>query len=569
MTTYVITAPDGRDYEVTGDGTEAEALAHFQSTWQQPQGKSVLGRSREMQSFRPSWANQDEAPGTMESLLGGAKHGFDRAAQGLAGLAGGQAVSPEQLAAGKAFVDETGVSSSLGKFGTDLAIGVGTGIPVLKGANMLRRTMQARNLGGAGAATVGADMLGNAGAQAALTPEDRGTAALAGAGSVGAGRALARTLGGPLAPVVSPEARTLLDNNVQLTPGQLVSGPNKGLFGGMVRSVEDSMQSFPIVGDLIKHARGSSVKSWNSSEINQALTPLKEKVSSSGRQGIEEAEAIISGTYDAVLPHTYVPQTWAQNVIGSIMGNAQQAHVLFDKQHERILRLWVDRRLKPVVKLGDIPGDVAKDLDAELGQFARAYSNGVSERDKPLGAAFAMLRDDMRTALQGTTPDAVAQLQAANKAYRNMVPLKAASETTNSGLFTPSKLRQASNKLKIAPTDSALAARDVLPDTVPDSGTAGRLAIQHLITPRAAAATAGAATTVGGLGAPAALAAALAAMYTKTGAKYLSSGGLDIINATLRALRKQPMTPENTSNLEELTRLVGTQGTKAFWNQGE
>lgn len=46
MATYRITAPDGSQYTVTGDGTEQEALAHFQETWQQEPAKPALEPTR-------------------------------------------------------------------------------------------------------------------------------------------------------------------------------------------------------------------------------------------------------------------------------------------------------------------------------------------------------------------------------------------------------------------------------------------------------------------------------------------------------------------------------------------
>ena len=170
--------------------------------------------------------------------------------------------------------------------------------------------------------------------------------------------------------------------------------------------------------------------------------------------------------------------------------------------------------------------------------------------------------------MQGRTPEATAILDSVNLAFAKLLPMKAASRETNSGFVTPGQLRRATNKLDHTPTESGLAARDILPDSIPDSGTAGRLALGSMLKPSSVTTTA-AAGAAAGLGWPAALAAAAAGMYTKTGAKYLSSGGEDILNAVLKKLRQGPMTPANLNQLEEITRLLGSTGTKAVGNIGE
>ena len=60
-----------------------------------------------------------EAPGTLEQLAGGFKHGWDRAAYGLEKLVTGE-VEPshaQDLRQGRAFVKDTGMASTVGQMG--------------------------------------------------------------------------------------------------------------------------------------------------------------------------------------------------------------------------------------------------------------------------------------------------------------------------------------------------------------------------------------------------------------------------------------------------------------------
>jgi hypothetical protein len=52
MAIYEITAPDGKTYEVQGNGTEAEALAHFKSNYQAPQTPEVVAEPSKTVPFQ-------------------------------------------------------------------------------------------------------------------------------------------------------------------------------------------------------------------------------------------------------------------------------------------------------------------------------------------------------------------------------------------------------------------------------------------------------------------------------------------------------------------------------------
>ena len=78
---------------------------------------------------------------------------------------------------------------------------------------------------------------------------------------------------------------------------------------------------------------------------------------------------------------------------------------------------------------------------------------------------------------RGTSPDKTALLDAANAAYKNMLPIVKASDkaAAQGGVFTPNQLQRSAGQYNQKPSALTQAAQETLPSRVPDSGTAGRL----------------------------------------------------------------------------------------------
>jgi len=230
---------------------------------------------------------------------------------------------------------------------------------------------------------------------------------------------------------------------------------------------------------------------------------------------------------------------------------------LFDVGHMNKLETFVERAIDPLLAKGtDLSGSVAKKMDARIGELARRMSG--SEGNKPLGEAFRNLQAEWRASMEGTTQEAKDVLQGANAAFRKLLPLEEASTKTMSGQLTPSSVKSAAQRLKMEPTDTAAAARQVLPSTVPDSGTAGRQILHSILTPTAAAGAAGTgAAAAGGLtSALLGTAALVAGAYTRPGSKYLSGAYTEDL---LKALRGKI----SVNELEDITRLLTSQGIRA------
>ena len=525
----------------------------------------VAAPPEEMPLWKRALTGEGFSTGSGDALKG-AKASLDKAALGIKGLLpqGVQDAGDwvDKQFGGAGLTKETAVQvpdSTAGKTGaiaTDIGMGLAPGGAVLRGAQALKAIPAIRALPGAISSIMSgsANVAGNAAAAAAMEPEDRGTAALWGGGGAAAGGAAARVLGGPLRTAMTPEAKVLADKDIYLTPGQMVSGEKANWMARALRGAEDKIGSIPFVGDVIKHGQEKSIKSFGLSEVNDALSHVGGKVKEAGASGIAEAHDLISKSYDNVLPYIKVPAMKGLSNVADAIDYAKNNIDLFDAGHASKLETFVDRAITPLLEKGDIGGSAAKKMDARIGELARRQM--ASEGNRPLGEAFQQLQVAWRDAMEGTTKEAKQVLQGTNAAFRKLLPLEAASETSAAGVFTPGQARKAALKLKMEPSEANAAARQVLPSTVPDSGTAGRQILHSILTPTAAAGAAGTAAA-GGL-APALLgtAALAAGAYTRPGSKYLAGGVLPVVNA----LRGNKMSAQE---LEDITRLLATQGVRA------
>ncbi len=504
----------------------------------------------------------DEERGILGEMVGGVQHGFDRATMGIkqllpksiqnlgdkAGAALGMApMDQERLDRGKRFIDKTSAASNVGQLGFDVGVG----------------------LMGAGATKLGplADLSTQALIGATTTPGDMGErAGGAIAGTVGAagGRLLTRALGGPLKPAITPEANIMMENGIPLTPGEMVSGQHAGGLARAMKSLEDKSTSIPIIGDIVQAAKRRSSREYNKVEINAALAPLNAKISLAGKDALARANEIVDNTYEAIKPEIIVQPSIARPTIAKALANIHKNHELFDAGHAQKLNRILAIKIEPLIAGNKaIDGEVAKEIDARLGALAREQTGG----NKPLATAIYDIQEAWRNSMVGLTKHSTKQLADANTAFKNLRALNAAGEKNAEGVFSPKNLIDASKQVKGGKQELAQVARQVMPDTVPDSGTAGRsalgLAAKALITGTAA-------QTVGGLPAVLGATAATGAAYSRPGLSYLAKG---LEPATKAALDKMPAAVRTKilqlapDEMEHAIRLWSTQGMRGMGNQ--
>lgn len=426
------------------------------------------------------YLDRGAAPGYVEQFAGGAKHALDRAAMGLKGIFTDLTPEDKQLLEqGEQFVKQTGKASTLGQIAGD--IGITAPAFMFGGAAMqtprIAQTINALRGMAPVATKVGgvvADVAANAGVSAALAPEDRGQAALMGGGGALAGRVLNRAVAG-LRPYLSKDVAALSDAGVALTPGQMAG---QSLPGRMIRGAEDKATSIPLVGDIIKNARSRSIADFGRAEINAALAPLGKSVKGTGADAVDLASRHVSDAYEEALKHINIPKANFDDAMGQMRVELEGLPLL-DAQQLAQLEGFVGKRLSPQFHHSDtLSGQNVKALDSEIGHFARKFTSSPNPTDHPLGEAFYVLQSRWREAMDAPgNPGAKQLLDSANKAFKALLPITLAAERDAHGVFTPAVLKQAARRINKTgdPTELTTAAARVLPSTVPDSGSAGRM----------------------------------------------------------------------------------------------
>jgi hypothetical protein len=329
--------------------------------------------------------------------------------------------------------------------------------------------------------------------------------AIAGAATGGMGR----VLGGAIRPELRPAARALSDEGVHLTPGQMG--------GGVIKRTEDIMGSIPLVGSVIRADQVRSIQSFNRTAINRSLADINGKLpanTAAGHDAIAEAERQFKAAYDSVIPSMRgIRDPAFVGDLNSIITRAQGRglppeyvdELRFAIQNEIINRFDAN---------GHITGDLAQDIGTRLDGLINPMRVSHNPYSQDVGRALReadVALDNMMAAHNPSLQAAKDRIDAGWAKFKTVQYAARSAGANPDGTFTPSQLSRAvlardrsKDKAAFARGDAmmqdlASAARDVLPKTVPDSGTPERAALMGVIggaahfEPHTAAALAGAA----------------------------------------------------------------------------
>lgn len=502
-----------------------------------------------VKSLGTGWENFSMLPAQQESTALGraadtnvgnfAMHAANAATAGLpAYLAGDQ---------GAAVMDASRQTRPLTALGGDVAgsIAAMAGINGVAGSLGKAGTLLTRSGG------VGGDMLYGA-TRGGL--ENGPTGAITGALAAGAGNklggGLVNTAGRVARGVSDPAVNYLSERGIPLTLGQLMG--NRGLTGKLLNRLE----SAPVVGDMMAARRLDSMNAFNREAMRQAIEPVGGSVSTAGREGLDQAYNAVDQGYTDALAGRQFNGNDPQFI--NDMGAAIQRGQAVPKLGEDVSYIMQN----DIGPMFDANGVMTGDrLQAALQGLRKARSNFAGQ---PMGNYAGNALTDAENAITGMVgrqaPDVMPRLDAANKAYGNVSTVADAVNTAvnQGGIFTPAQLgRAAVNNTKkfggkraaatgnVPFRDLQEAGQQVLPSTVPDSGTAGRAA---LLSPLLPAALGGGAVGADQLGASPYLTvplALIAALSSKTGAKVAQKAltgrgrtAVKVGNALIRNSRK-------------------------------
>lgn len=360
----------------------------------------------------------------------------------------------------------SGVARFVGNVASPANLMIASRIPA--GASMVRQGAVIGAAGGAMQPVVGDNFAAEKVQQVALG------GALGGVGGAALGGAAAM-----LNPNVSPAVRSLMQEGVEITPGQAA--------GGLWQRLEDKLVSAPFVGGSISEARGRGIESFNKAALNRALAPIGESTDDVGREGFKQVKQKIGKAYDNLLPQLNVS---VDNQFMQDMGNLRSmAQNMPDAQAAQFDKLLDNLALSRFTPAGLMSGETMKRVESELGKKASNYLRDQSADVRDLGAALQEAQNVLRQLVIRSNPSKAGELQKINEAYANYARLRRASSAVGAeeGVFTPAQLLNAVKaedktvgKAGFAQgnallQDLAESGKTVLGQKVPNSGTADRL----------------------------------------------------------------------------------------------
>lgn len=278
----------------------------------------------------------------------------------------------------------------------------------------------------------------------------------------GAGNALARLIS-PRASV-NPNVQRLMDEGVTPTPGQLL--------GGTAQRLEDKAMSIPVFGDAIGAARGRGVEDLNRAALNRVVEPLGQEVNAIGREGMQQAQRIVSNAYDDVIPrlHFRADNQFAQE-LGQLQQMARSMPPAQAQQFEQIVRTQVGSRM---TAQGGATGQNFREIQEQIGKLAQDYIHSPDPGYRQLGTALSELGNSLRSAMERANPEVAAELAKANQAYAMLTRLQRAAGSQGAaaaeGVFTPAQLSSAVRAGDRTMRKNAFARGEALMQDLSDAG---------------------------------------------------------------------------------------------------
>ncbi len=344
-----------------------------------------------------------------------------------------------------------------------------------------------------GKAAVGS-AIGGAGYGAGSDNNNRGRGAAIGAATapVGqlAGKAVAKTVSRVMAPYVRPVIKRLTGAGITLTPGQI--GGQGGFLGKVAKGFEDRIAGLPIAGDLVNNGRRAAIEQLNRAGIDEALAPIKVKLPDSvntGHDAVAWAQKKAGEAYDAALDPLDAPaDAGLQKGMSAV--NAMKAQL--PKHLQETFDAIAIQDIAPFIPAnGQFNGKQIQAIKQALDGHIASYGRGAPS-DKLLVKPLQQARDEFMDFAMRASPNEAKLFADADDAYANLVIIENAAAKAKGGLFSPEQLRTAVRisdrsvrKRGTAAGKSRMqglsnAASEVLPSSVPDSGTAGRLVLPAL-----------------------------------------------------------------------------------------
>lgn len=327
------------------------------------------------------------------------------------------------------------------------------------GEAVVTAPVMAGGAGLAGRTALGARMVANPIARGAIEGLAQG-ALMADPGQKGEGALLGGALGAALPTALAggsklvrgmtrtPEAEALLRQGVDLTPGQM--NPH-----GWFNAIEESWQSTPGIGPLVRGARDNAVRDWQRLVVQQAAAPGQTIAKGAGQEMLDTAYRGFDAAYDpakgfpvgakimsAAGPDMPLPQAFAREAAKSRLGLEPAARANVGD--------WAQTQLNELIQEARRSGRGLTSDDLirfrSMLRTAARDAGGLTQPERAQQALLADIEKQITAALDSQLPgSATAALRAADDQYAKykIVERAMARAGDQASGMTPAKLEAA------------------------------------------------------------------------------------------------------------------------------
>lgn len=302
--------------------------------------------------------------------------------------------------------------------------------------------------------------------------------------------------GDVIGPRLSDAVRYLLDRGVRMSPGQMSQG--------WFNRIEQGMESIPAAGVKVSEARHTGYPDFVRAAHNETLQNLRPVGGGPGQKlpdditpgydAMDHTKQAISDFYDSV--HATMTTKFTPKLVADFRKIFTDATSDLDRPAHKRLQEIVRENIteKFVDKNGTLTGEEMQAALAKIKQKARDYLDSKDPEKVAIGRHLAKVRSAVDALRRSQNPAEADALRGADRAYAMSKILQKAHGANAGqafeGQFTPAQLGHAmgAETSKHAKSvgrglfqDLVAAGKQVLPNTLPNSGTSERRLIHELI----------------------------------------------------------------------------------------
>jgi hypothetical protein len=322
-----------------------------------------------------------------------------------------------------------------------------------------------------------------------------GDAAVGAAGGAG-GKVLADVGGRWVDQYARPGLQKLREAGVSPTVGQSL--------GGAINQIEQAAASVPFLGSFFSAPRGRALDEWQLSVLDDVAATVDGTASKIGMDGIDEVGSLIDDAYDAAreaMPTMQITPSFRSGM-GDVMADVADLGMSesAQKQFNRIMADVVNPRIPFNPKQAELVGpSVVRNVDEVTSENLKHVESSLTKKinangvDPQLRQALVSVRAFIREQAAGQSEDYGRLIKGADTAYAKFKRIVQASNGDVNDRFTPAQLNRSARSGRNASENQAARgnammvrdsreAHEVLGSTLPNSGSAERLASMALLT---------------------------------------------------------------------------------------